>query len=119
MISGIINRTQYENITSPQNNLELHKHKHAQGLIRWSRVPIYTNCKGNYVDIRGDDDVDGDVAIKDDEDTFPHAKGVPMAILVSIYPWRQPRSSRIRPLLEEKRALASIVSSENYVKIMA
>jgi hypothetical protein len=46
MISGIMNTTQCENITSPQNNLEslstnMHKVKG-----RRCRVLIYTNCEG-------------------------------------------------------------------------
>jgi hypothetical protein len=51
-------------------------------------VSIYTNCKGSDVDLGGDDDGDGDIAVDDDEDTFPHAKVVPVAIMVSNSPRR-------------------------------
>jgi hypothetical protein len=39
---------------------------------RWSRVPIYTNYEGNDVNLRGDNDGDGNVAEDGDEDTPPH-----------------------------------------------
>jgi hypothetical protein len=50
---------------------------------RRSRVPIYTKCEGDGVDLRGDDGGDGDVAVDDKDDTSPHAKGVPVMIKVS------------------------------------
>jgi hypothetical protein len=50
--------------------------------LRWSRVPIYTNCEGDDVDLEGDDD--GDVVIDDEYGTSPHAKGVPLMMTLPI-----------------------------------
>jgi hypothetical protein len=44
---------------------------------------IYTNYKGDDVDLRGGDD---DADVEDDEDTSPHAKGVSVVMTVLIYP---------------------------------
>jgi hypothetical protein len=77
MISGIMETTQYKNITSPQNNLKspsTNMHKVQQ---RQSRVLIYKKCEGDDVDL-GDDDGDGD------EDSSPHAKGAPVEMKVPI-----------------------------------
>jgi hypothetical protein len=84
MTSGIMNRTQYENITSPKNNLESPSTSMHRVQQIGSRVSIYTNCEGwgSDADLRGDDDGDGDVAVDDEDGTCPHAKGVPMAMTV-------------------------------------
>jgi hypothetical protein len=58
------------------------------------------------IDLRGDSDGDGDVAVDDDEDSSPHDKGAPVAMTVLISPRRRP-SSRICPLLEKKRIFVS------------
>jgi hypothetical protein len=79
-----------------------------------SRVPIYTNCEGDDVNLRGDDD--GDVAVDDEDTTFPRAKGVPVMMAVSNSPQRQPQNRRICPLPEKKRTIASAAILENYVK---
>jgi hypothetical protein len=110
MTSGIMNTTQSENITSPENNLEspsinMHRVQHRQ-----SRVLIYTNCEGSDVDLGGNED-DGDVAIDDEDGTAPHAKGVPMAMMVLNSPRLWPWSSRISPL-PEKRGLSPSLSSQ-------
>jgi hypothetical protein len=117
MTSGIMNTTQYENITLPQNNLESPSTSMHRVQQRRSRVPIYTNCEEDDVDLGGDDD--GDVAIDDEYGTFPHDNEVQVMMTVSNSPWRRPRSSRIFPLLEKKRTIASATVLENYVKISA
>jgi hypothetical protein len=81
MTSDIMNSTQYEYITSQQNNLESPNTSMHRVRQRRSWVPIYTNCEGDNFDIRGDDDGDGDVAIDDEDGTSPHAKGVSVAML--------------------------------------
>jgi hypothetical protein len=115
MTSGIMNTTQSKNITTPQNNLEspsISMHRVQQ---RQSRVPIYTNCEGDDVNLRGDDDV----AVDDEDATFTHAKGVPVTMTVSNSPQRQPQNRRICPLSEKKRTIASSAILENYVKFSA
>jgi hypothetical protein len=77
---------------------------------------MYTNCKGDVVDLKGDDEGDGDVVVDGDEDTSPHTKGVLVAMKVSISPRQRSWSSRIYPLPEKKRTFASIATSEKYVK---
>jgi hypothetical protein len=59
---------------------------------RQSRVLIYTHCKGDDVDLRGDDDgdVDVDVDIDDEVGTSPYAKGVMVVMMVSNSPRRRP-----------------------------
>jgi hypothetical protein len=79
MTSGIMNSTQYEYITSQQNNLESPNASMHRVRQRRSWVPIYTNYEGDNFDIGGDDD--GDVAIDDEDGTSPHAKGVSVAML--------------------------------------
>jgi hypothetical protein len=118
MTSGIMNTTQYENITLPQNNLESPSTSMHRVQQRRSRVPIYTNCEEADVDLEGDDDGDGDVAVDDEYGTF-HAKEVQVMMTVPNSPWRQPRSSKICPLPEKKRTIASATVLENYVKIRA
>jgi hypothetical protein len=120
MTSGIMNTTQYENITLPQNNLEspsISMHRVQQ---RRSRVLIYTNCEEDDVDLGGDDDGDGDgdVAVDDEYGTF-HAKEVQLMMTVSNSPWWQPRNNIICPLPDKKRTIASATVLENYVKIRA
>jgi hypothetical protein len=68
---------------------------------------------------KGDNDGDGDVVEDDEDGTSPHAKGVPMAMMVSNSPRRRPRSSRISPLSEKKRTITPATVSKNYVKIRA
>jgi hypothetical protein len=64
MISGIMDTTQHKNITRPQNYLKSPSTNMQQ---RRFRIPIYTNCKGGDVDLRGvDDGVE-----EGDEDTSP------------------------------------------------
>jgi hypothetical protein len=72
---------------------------------RWSRVQIYTNYEGDDVDLEGDDDLDGDVAVDDKDGTSPHAKGVPIEITVSNSPPRQPQRSMISPLCRRRGLL--------------
>jgi hypothetical protein len=65
-----LDTTQFENIYLPQNNLKspsTNIHKVEQ---RQSRVLIYT-CKGDNVDLRGNDDGDGDVGVDVDEEISP------------------------------------------------
>jgi hypothetical protein len=56
---------------------------------RQSKVLIYINCEGDDIDLREDDDGDGDDVVDDEEDTSPHAKGVPVAMTVSNSPWQR------------------------------
>jgi hypothetical protein len=65
------------------------------------RVPIFTNYKGDGVNLGGDDDGDGD------EGSSPNAKGVLVAMMVSTSPQWWSRSSMIFPLREKKGAFAS------------
>jgi hypothetical protein len=77
-----MNTTQSENITSPQNNLETPSISMHMVQQRRSRVPIYTKCEGDEINLGGDDD--GDVTIDDEDASSPqsHAKGVPVMITV-------------------------------------
>jgi hypothetical protein len=63
LISGIIDTTQYENITSPQNNVKSTRTNIHKVQQRRSRVRMYTNCKGDYVNLEGGDDDYGDVVV--------------------------------------------------------
>jgi hypothetical protein len=119
MTSGIINTTQSKNITSPQNNLESSNTNMYRVQQRRSRVLIYTNCDGDNVDLGGDRDGDGDVAVDDEDGTSPHAKGVSVEMPVSTSPRLWPQSSRICHLPERKRTIGSAAISENSVKIRA
>jgi hypothetical protein len=119
MTSGIMSTTTCENIISPQNNLESPSTNMHIVQQRRSRVPIYTNYVGDDINLGGDDDGDADVVVDDEDGTSPQAKGVPMAMMVSNSPWRQPRSNMISPLPEMKRIIASIAVLENYIKIRA
>jgi hypothetical protein len=118
MTSGIMNTTQSENITSPQNNLKSPNTSMHRVQQRRSRVPIYTNCEGDTVDLREDDD--GDVAVDDKDGTSLHAKGVQVIMKVSNSPRQQPRCSRIGTLPEKKRTFASTVSGagDNSVNVV-
>jgi hypothetical protein len=63
--------TQSKNIISPKNNLKspsTYMHKAQQ---RRSRVPIYTNYVGYYINLEGGGDSDGDVVEDDDEEISP------------------------------------------------
>jgi hypothetical protein len=82
MTSSIMNTTQSKNITSPQCNLESPSTSMHRVQQRRPRVPIYTNCEGDDVDLGGDDDGDGIVAVDDEDGTSPHAKGLPVAMMV-------------------------------------
>jgi hypothetical protein len=112
-----MNTTQSKNITSPQNNFEFQSTSMHRVQQRRSRVPIYTKCEGDDLDLWGDDGGNDDVAIDDEDDTSPHAKGVPVMIKVSNSPRRRPRSSMIIPLLENKKTITSADVSENSIKI--
>jgi hypothetical protein len=68
---------------------------------------IYTNYEGGGIDLGGDDDGDGDVAVDVNEDSSPHAKVVLVAMMVSIFPQRWPWSNRIFPLPTKKRTFIS------------
>jgi hypothetical protein len=73
MNNGIMDTTQCKNIISPQNSLKslsTHMHKVKQ---RKSRVPIYTNCEKDDVNLGCDDD--GDVSKYGNEQTPSHMKG--------------------------------------------
>jgi hypothetical protein len=86
MAGGIMNTTQSENITSPQNNLESPSTRMHRVQQRRSGVLIYTNNEGDDIDLGGDDNGDGDVVVYDEDGTSPHAKGVPVAMTVSNSP---------------------------------
>jgi hypothetical protein len=60
MTSGIMNTTQDENITSPQNKLKSPSTNMHRVQQRRSKVPIYTNCEGGDIYLGRDDDGDGD-----------------------------------------------------------
>jgi hypothetical protein len=55
-----MNKPQFENITSPQNILVSPSTSMHRVQQRRSRVSIYTNYKGDDVDLRENDDGDGD-----------------------------------------------------------
>jgi hypothetical protein len=117
MISGIINKTQYKNITSSQNSLESPNTNMYRVQQRRSRVLIYTNCEGDDVDLGGDGDGVFVVAVDDEDGTSPHAKGVSVEMTVSTSPRLWPQSIRICHLPERKRTIGSAAVSENSVKI--
>jgi hypothetical protein len=115
MNNGIMDTTQCKNIISPQNSLKslsTHMHKVKQ---RQSRVPIYTNCEKDDINLRCDDD--GDVSKYGNEQTPSHTKGELVVMKVLISPRRRLWSSRICPLPKKKRTFASAL--EKYVKIWA
>jgi hypothetical protein len=60
MTSSIMNKPQFENITSPQNILVSPSTSMHRVQQRRSRVLIYTNYKGDDVDLGENDDGDGD-----------------------------------------------------------
>jgi hypothetical protein len=47
---------------------------------------MYTNYEGYDVDIGDVGDGEGDVSIDDEDETYPHAKGVPVMMIVSNSP---------------------------------
>jgi hypothetical protein len=53
MTSGIMNTAQYDNITSPENNLESPSTSMHRVQQRRSRVLIHTNCARGDVDLGG------------------------------------------------------------------
>jgi hypothetical protein len=109
MTSGIMNTTQSENINSPKNNLESPSTSMQRVQQRRSRVPIYINFEGDDVDLREDDDGDGDVAVDDEDGTSPDAKGVSTAT----------SEQQDQPSAEEKRNIDLHRHLRNYLKIRA
>jgi hypothetical protein len=71
MTSSIMNTTQSENIPSPQNNLKSPSTSMHMVQQRQSRVPIYSNCEVDDVDLGGDDVGDHDVVVDDEDGTSP------------------------------------------------